>query len=605
MEAFAAALAAFADKLRRRRLKRLAFAAAVCVLLLVAGVVLYVKTDHGTIEVRLSDPTADVRVSVDGDEVTLTDGGRVTKLRAGPHALEVKGPDFETQTKVFKVTRGGTTVVEVELKPKGKPVVPPPPPPPSPDRIRLARLLAHGRFLIDAGRFLELGEVADEALRIDPESPGALALRATYRNDRLDADGARADAEAALKLNPETYQALIVRSVLPGVSFDEGIADLTAAIRLRRDSPLPSANRALLYHHRKDYRQAITDATRAIEVADKRPSGMLSSTFLTRGAAHAYLGEYPEALADYAKAAELTPGEPRVFFQRSAVYSRLGDEDKAAADLARARELSKKDLRPSDRPVFPDPPKPPERKPLTPDEARDLEAALGAFDRASRVGNGEASRQAAEEACRIDPTSAAARSARARIRLLDRQTTEALADAVETLRLDPNDAWAYIVRGAARVQQKDPAAGIADLTIAIRLDPANPFAWINRAWAYRVRGQYHQAIADATEAIQLRPNFDPGYDMRGTCYAHLGEYEKARADYEAAVKIQPTSARWWRAVAAVRARVGDVDGAQAARETALKYDKGVADRSEPKLPTPIPPVKRDPELQPADATPGR
>ena len=56
-------------------------------------------------------------------------------------------------------------------------------------------------------------------------------------------------------------------------------------------------------------------------------------------------------------------------------------------------------------------------------------------------------------------------------------------------------------------------------------------------------------------------------------------------------------------LAPVRARTGDADGAQAARETAVKFDKGLADRSEPKLPTPFPPVKKDPEVEPGGPQP--
>src|SRR5438552_1966859 len=98
MEEFAGALAASAAGGKRRARKWVAVAASAFFLFAVAGVVFYVSTDHGTIEVRLSDPRANVQLSVDGGEVTLTDNGRVTKLRAGPHAMIVMGPDYETET---------------------------------------------------------------------------------------------------------------------------------------------------------------------------------------------------------------------------------------------------------------------------------------------------------------------------------------------------------------------------------------------------------------------------------------------------------------------------------------------------------------------------
>src|SRR5439155_1511172 len=100
-----------------------------------------------------------------------------------------------------------------------------------------------GRQLISNGRFDELGPVADDALKVDPESPGALALRATFRASRNDVINARADVEAALKLNPETYRALYMRAYLNFTAEkanesaadmlarnNESVADTTAAI---------------------------------------------------------------------------------------------------------------------------------------------------------------------------------------------------------------------------------------------------------------------------------------------------------------------------------------------------------------------------------------
>jgi hypothetical protein len=53
--------------------------------------------------------------------------------------------------------------------------------------------------------------------------------------------------------------------------------------------------------------------------------------------------------------------------------------------------------------------------------------------------------------------------------------------------------------------------------------------------------------------------------------------------------------------ATLRARLGDPDGARKDREEAVRLDPRQGDEQ---LPTPIPPVKKDPE-PPADPTPGR
>ena len=412
MEAFSQALAPFAVS-GGRRWVRVAVATAVLGLLLAfAAVVIYVRTDNGTVEVRLSDASADVQVTVDGQNIRLTDQGRVTNLRAGPHGLEVKGPNFETVTRSFKVTRGVTTVLEVMLQPK-KPTVDKPSrkpglPEPIPEGRKLARLLARGRKMLDQGRFAEMRKIADEALRIDPQSPGALALRSTFRAAQHDLEGAREDAEAALKLNPETPEALIVRAIVNGADGkpNEAIADETAAIRLESDRPRVWSNRAKSYIDRKNYRQSIADASRAIELKLTGPDALMC-----RGGAYAYLGEYEKALQDYDAAEKIAPNEWRVFDQRSALHAKMGNAVREAADWSKAKKLNPS-LRIEERVVFPDPPKPPMRKKFSPNEVKAFDSAMktakDAWDRTQFTDCGKA----VDEAVRIDPTGAEAQELR-------------------------------------------------------------------------------------------------------------------------------------------------------------------------------------------------
>src|SRR5262245_39334060 len=110
MGAFAEALAPFARGGKGRRLLWVALAAAAVLLPIVLGVVFYIKTDDGDVVVRLSDTNAKVEITVDGNEIKLDEGGRITHLKTGPHSMQVRGPGFETETKLFKVLRHETAV---------------------------------------------------------------------------------------------------------------------------------------------------------------------------------------------------------------------------------------------------------------------------------------------------------------------------------------------------------------------------------------------------------------------------------------------------------------------------------------------------------------
>jgi tetratricopeptide (TPR) repeat protein len=592
MEDFAAALAPFAT--RRRPWGRVAVAAAVLALLAIAaGAVIYVKTDNGTVEIRLSDPAAAVEVAVDGNEITLTANGRVTKVRAGGHALLVKGPDFETEARTFNVTRGEKKVVEVELRPKPAAAVTKPEPLPlSPERARLARLLASCREAFEQRRWDDLGRLAREAIQIDPESPGALAFRGHDRAIRNDLRGAREDLDAALKLNPESSYALTIRGTmsLKENRDDDAIADLTVAMRLDPNPRLWLA-RALAYSHKGEYRQVIADATHAIKVGFQGPEAHRD-----RATAHANLGEYKEALADYATALLLGPSHARIWLQRSALYVKMGDAARAAADWEQARALNPA-LRIEDRPVVPDPPKPVQRKKLSPAESAALVVALEEAEKALRENRSADALKSIETAIHLDPAEARPHAQRSWLLHSNGKFKEAIAVANEAIHLDPTYAIAYFWRGHCRGQLADYAGAIADYTIALRLDSQSAQAWGNRCHCYLQRGQYHQAVADATEAARLDETW---LGNRGVAYLYLGEDDKALADFARMADLQPTNSLHLRWSAAVRARRGDLDGAAKDRERALQRDPQSANAPVTTLPQAIPPVKKDPELPPGN-----
>lgn len=104
----------------RRRVPNIVWIAAggAAALLLVLGVILLIPTRYGTIKITLSDPTANVQVKVDGEEVEITGLEKPLRLRAGRHALEITSPDFKTISKNFTVRRGPNDVLEISLVPK-------------------------------------------------------------------------------------------------------------------------------------------------------------------------------------------------------------------------------------------------------------------------------------------------------------------------------------------------------------------------------------------------------------------------------------------------------------------------------------------------------
>jgi predicted Zn finger-like uncharacterized protein len=101
---------------RNRRHLIVAGAAALAAVLL--GVIIWIQTDNGTIQIALSDPNAMVKITVDGDEVTLQTSDKKVRVKAGrDHKLVVRGKDFETVAESFTLSRGEEKVLTVTLKP--------------------------------------------------------------------------------------------------------------------------------------------------------------------------------------------------------------------------------------------------------------------------------------------------------------------------------------------------------------------------------------------------------------------------------------------------------------------------------------------------------
>ena len=591
MDAFAQELAKFSLGNRRRRRNRIALATTACVLLLVAAVVLYIKTDNGTIEVRLNDPTANVEVTVNGNEVVLTEGGRMTKLRTGDHTLIVSGPEYDLESKTFKIKRGEKTIVEVELKPKQPALAKPLPKPQSiEDRAMLARVLARGRKMLEDSRFEEMGKAADEALKIDPDSPGGLALRATLRAFKGELEGAKTDADAALKLNPDIREALIARAIVLAEDgkFAEAIVAETIAIEIDPSQPRAWSNRSNSFLELKDYRQALADSTQAIKLELGGPDALLC-----RAGAYGFLGDDLKALADYEQAAKVAPNNWHVYDQRSALHAKMGNTAKEKTDWAMVKKLDPT-AKIEDRVVFAVPPKPPTRKKITAEDKEKFSKELRDAQAAWETGRFPDCRSAIEEAFRIDPTSGQCRAWRARLLAQDGKYEVAAKEATEAIRLDYSVTMAHIVRGVAQIEHNDTTGGIVNLVVALTLDPKDPVAWYNRGLAFMNRGEFHQALRDFTQAIRFKPNLADAFVNRGVCYLSIGEYKAALAEYTQAIGFQSSNGRWILIRSAIRAKLGDGEGSRKDRELAIELDPSLAKGPAIDLPVPLPPIKQDP-----------
>ena len=95
-------------------------------------------------------------------------------------------------------------------------------------------------------------------------------------------------------------------------------------------------NRAMIYEDRDDFKHAIADYTRAIEL---NPNS--ANSYYSRGSFYYKRGDYERAIADYTRAIELNPNNAYAYYKRGNTYEQKDEFERAIADYTRAIELDR------------------------------------------------------------------------------------------------------------------------------------------------------------------------------------------------------------------------------------------------------------------------
>lgn len=116
--------------------------------------------------------------------------------------------------------------------------------------------------------------------------------------------------------------------------LDGAIADFDSAIKLNPKDDAPYYNRAQARRLKKDAAGAIADYTRAIELGSTNPAA-----YNNRGNAKAENNDTAGAIADYTHAIELKPDYARAYYNRAVAKQEKGDTTGAEADFKFAQKL--------------------------------------------------------------------------------------------------------------------------------------------------------------------------------------------------------------------------------------------------------------------------
>ncbi len=110
--------------------------------------------------------------------------------------------------------------------------------------------------------------------------------------------------------------------------------DIQKIIQYSSNSSLEYTRRGIYYEEQKDYKSALEDYTKAIELAPGR-----SELLIRRAACYEQLHEYPSAIRDLTETLGMRPYRAEIYISRGKIYAKINKDDLAIWDFNKAIEL--------------------------------------------------------------------------------------------------------------------------------------------------------------------------------------------------------------------------------------------------------------------------
>ncbi|PLZ81217.1 hypothetical protein CEN44_28815 [Fischerella muscicola CCMEE 5323] len=426
------------------------------------------------------------------------------------------------------------------------------------------------------------GAIADvnEAIRLNPNYAEAYKLRSSIRIFPFrDEQGAIADINQAIKINPKDAEAYILKGLaVPYMNvgktpsrnqwikdIQEQIADFSQAIKVNPNYVNAYLARGSKYYFLANFpefkntplaseyaKAAIADYTQIIKINPDNPLG-----YKLRADALSNFGDWKGAVADYNQLLKLNPNVAAddTYGLRGFARWKLGDKKGALEDLNQALKINPKDkslygVRGDIRA-----------------ELGDKQGAITDYKQAIKQKSSSliiflpiefrSDLDYVNAILKINPNDAEAYKSARQIRFQQGKYKEAIADFDKVLTINPNDAEAYAGRGASRYKLGDKQGALADLTQAIKINPNHGEAYINRGVIRAELGDTQGGLEDLNQALKINPQDATAYNNRGTARYLSGDKQGAIEDFSQAIEINPNNANAYKNRGNIRAESGD------------------------------------------------
>jgi tetratricopeptide (TPR) repeat protein len=414
----------------------------------------------------------------------------------------------------------------------------------------------------------------EAALKLAPDDPDALLLRAALRIEANDADGALADIATVLKAQPHNVVALLYRGrAKQWLQHDKAgaKADYDAALAIDPKATRVLAQRAALMMG-DDPAAAERDIQAAVALApdDPRMRLRLAPVYETQGRNKeafalydALIKAYPAdimpivyrsdlkrqlkdgagALKDADQALRIEPDDALAHYTRGKALALLGRDQESMAAYRQAVKLEPDDV--------------------------DYLIAVGFMSR--KAGALDEGLAALDKALKRDPKNDQALFDRALIWEVKKEDAKAIKDYDAVIALAP-DSSAYSNRAALHASAGDHKAALADYEKAIELNGKDPDLHIARGIELGELKRGDEELKAYDDALKLDPHAVSAKVNKGIVYAGRQEWRLAIEAYQAALQDSPKRADLIEAIGECLNELGQKDEARKQYDRALRMD---------------------------------
>jgi protein O-mannosyl-transferase len=299
-------------------------------------------------------------------------------------------------------------------------------------------------------------------------------------------------------------------------------------------------NRGVSFASLKEYRKALDDYNKAIEINPKN-----AEAYNNKGVSLSNLKEFKEALSNYNKAIQFRPNYQDAYYNRANAYISLENPENAIKDYDRALTLN-----PNHSGAL-------NNRGLAKRLVKDLNGAMDDFNRVIQLypQNAEAysnrslarfdlkdfsgAEEDSRKALELNPGMKDASMQSGNAKVLQKDFPGAIIEYTRVLDQDPNNADAYLKRGVCRINTQDLQGAVSDLGNSIKINPKNPEACFQRGIAKNTMGDFKGSIEDYNRAIELKEDYSEAYCNRGISKYSLKDLKGALEDYDIAIEINP------------------------------------------------------------------